>query len=344
MKTKKILGLISVFLIIMALILKTAEVTDAGISSLKLCAHSVIPTLFPFFVLSGILVNTGLISLLGKFLEPISKKLFKVSGKGAVVFVMGILCGYPTGAIVTADLYKQKKISKKEGERLIAFCNNSGPLFVIGSVGYGMLNDRNIGIILYVIHAVSAVLVGILFSLFSKESNNVYSNDYISINLGKAMSKSVENAVKSILNVCGYVVFFGCIGAIVKTIIPNVFINALLEVTTGAKSLIDSGLDINKMLILLSGIIGFGGICVLLQVQGAVGDLGISVRLYILGKTLQMIISMCIIGCYLYFNRDICVFSQQNSTNFYTNEVSFLMLFMFFLCAFLMLCKLTKKN
>ena len=140
---------------------------EAAKSALVLCAQTVIPSLFPFFVISSFMVNTGFVSCAGKIAAPISRRLFKVSGSGAVVFVMGILCGYPTGAKMVSELYENKEISRNEAMRLLPFCNNSGPLFVIGAVGAGMLGSTRLGVTLYAVHVVSAVLTGIFFSFFS---------------------------------------------------------------------------------------------------------------------------------------------------------------------------------
>ncbi len=344
MRVKKIFILTLVFAAILMLIINTEKVTCAAISSLKLCAFSVIPSLFPFFVLSQILVNTGLIALVGKFLEPISKKLFKVSGKGAVVFVIGILCGYPTGAKVTADLCEQGKISINEGSRLLAFCNNSGPLFVIGAVGYGMIGNKNTGILLYIIHVISAIITGILLSFFAKEDKNEKNDEYVVLNIGNAIAESVEGAVRAVLNVCGYVVFFGCIYEIIKEIVPNLFINALLEVTTGAKTIICADLIKEDMLTLLSGVIGFGGICVLLQVQGAVKKTDLLMRTYFFGKVVQMAISMMITRIILKTNQNISVFSPNVMTPQTTFEISYIILFLFLLSMIFFMLRLTKKN
>lgn len=343
MRMKKFLVLLAVFSGIAALIIKTEEVAQGVGETLILCVNSVIPSLFPFFIMSGLLVNTGLVSLIGKFLAPVSHRLFKTSGKGAVVFVIGLLCGYPTGAKVTADLCQQGKLTKTEGERLIAFCNNSGPLFVIGAVGGGMIGSRDVGVLLYVIHAISAVLTGIFLSLFSNGTVHKDETEYTTTTLGKAFSVSVESAVKSILNVCGYVVFFGCIMAVLRPLIPSIFTGALLEVTVGAESIAAANLPTSQMLVLLSGVIGFGGLCVYLQVQGVVSSAGLSTRTYLIGKIIQMLISMLLTKTYLYFNRDIMVFAPVVKHNV-VHHISFVILFIFLLCVVLSLKRLTKKN
>ncbi len=343
MKYKKFLMTIILFLAIFALISKTEVVTSAAIDTLLLCATSVIPALFPFFVLTGLMVNCGVVTLLGKFLSPVANKLFKTSGTGAVVFVIGILCGYPTGAKVISELYLSGKLSQDESERLLAFCNNSGPLFVIGAVGVGMLGNKNLGILIYCIHVISAIITGVFLSLFAKEQDSTVSVNVSAQSFGEAFTDSVESAVKSILNVCGYVVFFGCLVAVIKPYIPGVFINSLFEVTVGAKDIISSGLRNSEMLTLLSGTIGFGGLCVLFQVRGAVAHTKLSVVCYLFGKTLQMTVSMALMRIYLLANRNVTVFAPVSKPHI-TFQVSYVILFIFLLCAVFTLRRLTKKT
>ncbi len=340
---KKILVAFVLFFSIIALIAKTEIVTAAAKDSLALCATSVIPALFPFFVLTGLMVNCGVVTMLGKFLSPVADKLFKTSGTGAVVFVIGILCGYPTGAKVISELYLSGRLSKDEAERLLAFCNNSGPLFVIGAVGAGMLGNKNAGILLYCIHAISAIITGVFLSLFAKETENEMTVNTAVLPIGEAFTQSVESSVKSILNVCGYVVLFGCVVAVVKPYISGVFMNSLFEVTVGAKDIISSGLKSNDVLMLLSGTIGFGGVCVYFQVRGAVARAKLSTVCYLFGKTMQLTVSMALMKIYLLANRNVAVFAPVSKPQM-TFQVSYVILFAFLLCAIFTLKRLTKKT
>lgn len=295
MKVKKITAFFVVCFLLLFLLFKTDAVCSSVIESLKLCTTAIIPTLFPFFVIAGLLVNLGFVTALGKLFSPIAHFLFKVSGKGAVAFIIGIICGYPTGAKVIANMTEEKCLDKCEAERLLAFCNNSGPLFVIGAVGSAMMKSHNLGVVLYIIHFLSAVLTGVFLRVFAK-GEKAYKGSQITVsNMSEAIAKSIENAVSSVLNVCGYVVFF----SVLCDILNNIYIAPVLEVTYGAKSVILKGLRENVTLILLSGVIGFGGICVMMQVQSAVAKSGLSLKIYILGKTVQSVIAMILTALYV---------------------------------------------
>ncbi len=103
-------------------------------SGLILWANTIVPSLLPFFIATELLSHTSVITFLGKALKYIMRPIFNVPGEGAFAFIMGIISGYPIGAKIVSDLYKNKICTKLEAERLTAFTNNSGPLFIIGTV------------------------------------------------------------------------------------------------------------------------------------------------------------------------------------------------------------------
>lgn len=299
--------------LIVVIVFYAEQVTEGAYSSLEICSVSVIPALFPFFVISGFLVNSGFANIIGSFFSPVSEKLFKTSGAGAFSFVIGILCGYPTGAKTIADMYKSGNLSKQESERLLAFCNNSGPLFVIGSVGITMLGNKNAGIVLYIIHVLSAFLTGVVLSLFCKKTKISTSSKIAVIKLGRAITKSVEDAVKSCLLVCGYVVFFGSVINVAKMFLKNPFIVSLAEITTGAKMITSAELTEETIFLLLSCSMAFGGLCVLLQVKSVISDTDLSVRTYILGKSFQAVCAFVITKLYLSLSGSVFTFSAETS-------------------------------
>ena len=93
------------------------------------------------------------------------KPLFNVNGKGSFAFIMGIISGYPIGAKIAANFRKNNICSKEECERLLSFTNNSGPLFIIGTVGISMFGNTIIGILLFVTHLLASITVSLLLSV-----------------------------------------------------------------------------------------------------------------------------------------------------------------------------------
>ena len=132
-------------------------------NGLTLWATSVVPSLFPFFVATELLMHTNIISILGRLLNPIMKPLFNIRGEGSFAFIMGIISGYPIGAKIACNFRESNICSKEECERLLSFTNNSGPLFIIGTVGILMFGNTSIGILLFITHILACLTVGILF-------------------------------------------------------------------------------------------------------------------------------------------------------------------------------------
>lgn len=198
-------------------------------NGLELWVTSVIPSLFPFFVATELLQNTSIISYLGHLLDRFMKPIFNISGEGAFCFIMGLISGYPVGAKIACDFRKNGICSKEECERLLSFTNNSGPLFVLGTVGILMYKNSTIGLLLLFTHVLASITVGIIFRFwkksnnskdyksFSKSNKKVLNNTVSLSNLGEILSKSITSSISTILLIGGFIVIFASIISILKS-------------------------------------------------------------------------------------------------------------------------------
>lgn len=264
-------------------------------NTLCLCAEVVIPSLFPFFVCSRLLIGLGVGRVFSRVLSRGMRPLFGVPGSGALAVVLGVFGGYPVGASTVVGLYEKGACTKTEGERLLAFCNNAGPLFVIGSVGAGMLHSRKLGIMLYLIHLVSALLTGVLFRRYGVDTGNAMalpSGEKATPNPAALVADAVAEGVDNIFKVCGFVVFFSVLCASLPWRSP--FLYGLLEMTGGLKMLIDQGNKMGVLLPIVSFFLALSGMSILLQTVGIVYPSGLSVKPYLLGKLVQASISFCL--------------------------------------------------
>jgi len=148
-------AIICIFILFLLLYLKNNLV--AAKSGLLLWANSVLPSLLPFFIATELLGYTNIVPLCGKLLNKLMRPIFNVPGEGAFALLMGIISGYPVGAKIVANLKDQKLCTDIEAERLIAFTNNSGPLFIVGTVGVGMFYNPSIGLILFCTHILACL-------------------------------------------------------------------------------------------------------------------------------------------------------------------------------------------
>ena len=344
---KAILPLIFLFFTICLLVFSNNNLT-ATKQGLLLWANSLVPALFPFLVATELLKNTPIVNFIGKLLNKLMRPLFNVPGIGAFALIMGILSGYPIGAKIVAEFYEQGLCSKAECERLLSFTNNSGPLFIIGTVGIALFYNSMIGILLFCTHVISGILVGLLFRFWKRnESNtaNEYKTNYMKdsnitfSSLGEILSNSIMNSIHSIFLIGGFVVLFCVVISILNTsgaidlfayfITPvfnflhidinfvKPFICGIIELTNGLNSITNiSTKSISTTIVFASFLLGFGGISVLLQVFSLISKVHLPIKTYLIGKilhgTISAILTYFTIRMFPIFNLDITPIFSQN--------------------------------
>lgn len=158
---------------IFCLILMSGTVLAAATNGLTLWAHVIFPSLFPFFIAAEVLNATGFIRTSGLLFEPFMRPLFNVPGSASFALLMGISSGYPMGAKIASDLRTNSTLTRAEAERLLAFTNNSGPIFIIGAVGTTMYGSTAIGIFLFACHIAACITVGLIFRFYKRSARNV---------------------------------------------------------------------------------------------------------------------------------------------------------------------------
>ncbi len=145
-----------------ALLLCSQAALESARAGLGLCAQMIVPSLLPFFILSSLLQQLGLPGILGRWLSPVTQRLFGIGGAGASALLLGVTGGYPLGADAVARLRRSGALTREQAERALAFCNNSGPAFLVGAAGVGVFHSAGYGLLLYGVHVLSAILVGML--------------------------------------------------------------------------------------------------------------------------------------------------------------------------------------
>ena len=306
-QSKKLRGaLITAALLIsaFALIAAPGEAMEGAKEGLQLCFNVIVPSLFPFFVMSSLVVDLGLAAKLGQFMERFMRPLFRVSGSCAAALALGFIGGYPVGARTTLQLYQQGLCTKTEAERLLAFCNNSGPAFIFGVVGAGIFGDGRVGLLLYLTHALASLLVGLIFRFHGRERgvpSKRASLPITAVRLPAAFTTAVTRALESTLNICAFVVFFsvvlrlltayGVLGALAELLSllgleqewARRLIAGLLELSSGVSSL-SGGRGFVGLASMAAFMLGWAGLSVHCQVLSFLVDSGLSARTYLAGK------------------------------------------------------------
>lgn len=323
-----------------SLVLFSKQNLSATKNGLLLWANSVIPSLLPFFIATELLSHTNIVSKLGKLLNRWMKPIFNVPGAGAYAFIMGIISGYPIGAKIVTKFRQDGTCSKAECERLLAFTNNSGPLFIIGTVGIAMFGDTTTGILLFVTHLLASILVGILFRFWkwkdkepTKSNHALIPTSYVHFsNLGEILATSITNAIHTVVMIGGFVILFSVILSILNSsgilnIAANLFspifeifsieptfckpfLSGILELTNGVSQLSTIAVkNISTNIVLASLLLGFGGFSILLQVLSITSKTDLSIKPYLLGKVLHGVIACLLTYAVLhivpFFNLDL---------------------------------------
>ena len=305
MRLKQLIPLAAACCAMAALVFCPAEAAECAHDGLQLCAEMLIPSLLPFFVVSGLLRAWGLPGILGRLLEAPAAWLWGVDGACVSAFLLGALGGYPLGAATISQLRADGAISREEGERALAFCSNTGPAFLVGAAGTGVFHSRSAGLLLYGAHVLAAVLVGMLVSKRSGIETPRERSYIAAASVSKALPEAVEQAAGAMLSVSAFVVLFSAAAGLLEHIGYLPALAGRLSADTGmeltaARSLLTGLLEIGSGLGAMRGLaptvgnlalcaflLSFGGLAVWCQTLGVIAESDLTGRYYLPGKLLQ---------------------------------------------------------
>ena len=287
----------------LVLILDSRTALEGAAQGVSLCIQSVIPALFPFFVLSAML--TGALSGTN---NPILRPLGKLCGipQGAEsILLAGLLGGYPVGALGISQAYREKLLSKEDAWRMLGFCSNAGPAFIFGMSGV-LFQSKSIPFILWLIHILSALITGAILPCKSNMRIQPSSEKPVT------PTQAVGTAMRSAATVCGWVILFRVILRFLDRwflwLLPNelqILLTGVLELTNGY---LDLATLTNEQLrfILACIFLACGGFCVVFQTASILGQAGLDLGFYLPGKLLQTAVSAI-----LSYIASLCLFHQD---------------------------------
>ena len=262
-------------------------VRAAAAEALSLCARSVIPALFPFLVVSSLLLSLGLGELLSPMLAGLMEPLFRVDGVGSSALLLGLVGGYPIGAKTAADLYRGGRLSRPEAERLLAFCNNSNPVFLISVLGVGVFGSVRAGVWLWLIHLLSALLTGLLFRNHRGPARRQAGGTaaFPAVSLSAAFVAAVRESLSGMLSVCAFVTFFYVLARPLASL--GGWLGPVLVGLTELFSLTPLLRPDRFGFILASAMAGWGGLSVLCQTAAVLEGSGLRLQSCVAGKAVQ---------------------------------------------------------
>lgn len=270
----------------LVLILDAKTAAASAQDAIALCIQTVIPALFPFFVLSSLLTGS-LQQFHFPFLRPIGW-LCRMPQGSEPLLLLGFLGGYPSGAQNVTQCFTAGQLSAQDARRLLGFCSNAGPAFLFGMASR-LFRDVRLTWVLWGIHMTAAVLTGILLSGKSQEKTHLQSGSAVTL------SQALDMALKTTARVCGWIILFRIIlGYPAKWLFPflpsaaQIILTGLTELALGCQAL--EGIENTGLrFIICAVILGFGGLCVLMQTLSVTGPLGLGA--YIPGKLFHALLS-----------------------------------------------------
>ena len=295
-KRRSIFLLIGAFPLLLMALAYSDKVIEGVVAALTLCASTIIPTLFPFMILSD-LIGGAITAISDDTHTSTNKK--KTSIVWLIPFFLGALCGFPLGIRALADLYRRGQISKNEGDRLITFVNNTGPAFVIAGVGRRLFSSAQIGVLLYVVQILSAVLCGILFYRTDTSDPKDALCDFRSSGTPPSFSflDTVKSCALSALYITALTALFSALASLASVFFINSlllgFFYSFLEVggATFYASILSKTAPVTAC-VLASFAISFGGCAVHMQCFLFLENTPFSKRRYLLAKLTQGLLSV----------------------------------------------------
>ncbi len=284
------------------ILLKFPSYSIEGVKrGISICFDSLIPTLYPFMIITDIFISSRAADFKIPFLERLCRFLFRLPAGALSVIIFSLIGGLPIGARMSSELYERGLISKGQYARLICFCVNPGPAFVISAVGATMLGSEKTGLIIYASLVLSSLIIGIMSRFFTYDNETVICNadsDVITHRGGAIIEKSVAKSSRAILSVCSWVVAFSCVSEFIDGFVGSEgaksFLICLTEMTRGCLVVSES-----YPAPIVSAVIGFSGICGHLQVMSAVRESGLKYKYFLVGRIINSGLSAVICGLLL---------------------------------------------
>ena len=280
------------------LLFNKSVISSSIIYALHLWVNNLIPSLFPFFIISNILINYNITSYIPKIIKDFCKHIFNISDNLLTIFILSMISGFPSNARNTRILYDNKQISLEEANHILLFSHFANPVFVLSTIAVFFLHCERVGIIILISHYLSNFILGMLFRNKSK-FNDSYNNKILNNNFANVFISSIRNAIDTVITICGIVTVFLMLSTIIVDLFDfslygTMLVKCLFEITIGIEELGNLNLPLLYKVIITSGFLSFGGLCVHVQVLSQIAETKIKYVYFFIGRVYQMIFSMII--------------------------------------------------
>ncbi len=319
------LTVVALFLVLV-MVLQPKTVFDGATLGLQTWWHIVFPSLLPFFIVSELLMNLGVVHFIGVLLEPVMRPLFRLPGTASFPVAVGYSSGYPIGAAITSRLRSENLISRAEGEHLVAFTNNASPLFVLVALAVGMFHNPAVGPFLLLIHYATNFILGLAMRFYASFERTQSSYrpglwyravfSFISTNgrpAGAILSDAVKASVNKLLTIGGYIILFAVIirllghygvltviarslGAILLPLgfspeILEPIAYGIFEMTLGTRMIAECNASLLEKLMAVQMVLAWSGLSIQAQVLGFISTTDIRLWLYLATRCVHAVLA-----------------------------------------------------
>lgn len=291
---KQLLSGLPVLVLFLAMLFSPKAVFDGAESGLLLWFQVVFPTLFPFVLVSGLMLSGGGLAVISRIFGRLFSTLFATSPNGSFAVIAGFLCGYPMGAKVSADLVRSGRISRDEGAYLLSFCNNTSPIFIMNFIVWKTFDREELMIPTLLILIGVPAFLSLFFRRFylkgrkkfpdlsDKKKNNVKLLNF------EMLDSCLADSFESIVKVGLYIIFFSILIALPGKLSAGhpllAGILPALEMTNGILMIHKAAPDLTVSYPLILGLTSFGGFCSAAQTKCMLKAASLPILPYIIQK------------------------------------------------------------
>ncbi len=298
--------------IILIITINPVRYMNSAFSGLRVWAEIVLPSSFIFFILTKLVMQNKKTKSIFAFLSKPLNKIYNSSNLSGYIFAMSIIGGYPLGAKLISEFYNKGQINIDQAHHLISFCSTSSPIFIVGTVGIGMLNNTEVGILILISHVFSALINGLFYKNY-KTNKLIYNKKLPSTDWSnkQSLNEIMQDTIISVLMVGGFIALSFTLLEVIdatKAFYPIINLTSkinqnladsmmavfsgIIELTSGCcKLCLIHNTDIVNC-IAFSALTSFGGISIHLQTQIFLKNCDIEYKYFLKTKVTQTIISI----------------------------------------------------
>ncbi len=305
----------SVFILVLLLFIafeiltQSKTIMDSVIFSFQIWQNNIFPSLFPFFILSEILIYYGFVEFISELFRPFMQKLFCMNGTASFVFFMSLVSGFPSNAKYTRELYQKGMLNEQEATKILTFSHFSNPLFILGTVSLLFLKNKKVGFLILICHYITNILIGFLFRGYYKSEPTIekvsFKQAVIKMHekrihndrtFGQMMTNAINNSIQTLLLILGTVTVFLILTTIIDqnlnlNALYQSTLNGLIEMTQGLKYISMLNIPLKAKSVLTTMILSFGGFSVHMQIISILSDTKIKYLPFLIARILHSAIA-----------------------------------------------------